>query len=364
MIERAQGLLKGFLPEGSGEPGRIHPGGVNAGVISTSNVLWVTYTSGNPAFSEAAVNAIAQAYREYYQEIRTPPEMEDFFVQELQIMQEELEYWRTRKENVETEWGIVDIKEQRRHTLLRLERYRSDLDGLVSDRVETAGIIEKLEQYKELDVEGMAAASKGLLDSNLGASIESMRRKLLDLKIEESELAVRFTDTNRELVKIREQIADLHEMMEREVEALLLVYRSRYEIMLAKERMLHGLVQDMREQTEDYPRKEVELQRIDNALTRLEKNYSDLVVQHMNAKISLASNPEWTITVLSPASPAIQKKTRDYVRMALGPLFSFMIALGFAFFIDNLDHSIKNIAEAEESLGLPVLASFPDADRK
>ena len=49
--------------------------------------------------------------------------------------------------------------------------------------------------------------------------------------------------------------------------------------------------------------------------------------------------------------------------MALGPLFSLVVALGFAFFIDNLDHSIKNVAEAEETLGCQVLASFPDSEQ-
>ena len=76
--------------------------------------------------------------------------------------------------------------------------------------------------------------------------------------------------------------------------------------------------------------------------------------------MTIASNPEWTVTILSGASPANRKKNLDYVRMALGPVFSIIFALGFAFFIDNLDHSIKNIVDAEESLGLPVLASFPE----
>jgi capsular polysaccharide biosynthesis protein len=70
------------------------------------------------------------------------------------------------------------------------------------------------------------------------------------------------------------------------------------------------------------------------------------------------------VTILNPASPAVRKKTRDYVRIALGPAFSLIIALGLAFFVDNLDHSIKNISEAEESLGLSVLASCPETNRK
>ena len=53
-----------------------------------------------------------------------------------------------------------------------------------------------------------------------------------------------------------------------------------------------------------------------------------------------------------------------YVRISLGPVFSLIIALGFAFFMDNLDHSIKNVNEAEDALGFQVLSSFPDLDSK
>jgi tetratricopeptide (TPR) repeat protein len=107
----------------------------------------------------------------------------------------------------------------------------------------------------------------------------------------------------------------------------------------------------------------VELHSIEKALTLAEAQYDELSKQQVAARLSKASNPEWNITILSPASPAYRKKTRDYVRMALGPLFSLVVALGFAFFIDNLDHSIKNVAEAEETLGYQVLASFPDSER-
>jgi capsular polysaccharide biosynthesis protein len=102
---------------------------------------------------------------------------------------------------------------------------------------------------------------------------------------------------------------------------------------------------------------------VNSALTRLEKRYEELNKQHMDARVTVASNPEWTVTIISPASPAYQKKTRDYVRIALGPLFSLIVSLGFAFFVDNLDHSIKNVAEAEEALGFQVLASFPDTEK-
>ena len=44
--------------------------------------------------------------------------------------------------------------------------------------------------------------------------------------------------------------------------------------------------------------------------------------------------------------------------MALAPIFSLVIGLGLVFFIESLDHSIKSPEDAEESIGLPVLATL------
>jgi capsular polysaccharide biosynthesis protein len=64
------------------------------------------------------------------------------------------------------------------------------------------------------------------------------------------------------------------------------------------------------------------------------------------------------VTLLTPASEAVARKTKDYVRMALAPIFSLVIGLGLVFFVESLDHSIKTPADAEEALGIPVLASL------
>ena len=364
VIERAHELLPEFYPEGYTRRGRINYGAINAGVVSTSNVLWVTYSSGDPVFCEAAVNAITKAYKEYYQKVRTPPEMEDFFIRELRAAREEIEYWRDRKERVEEEWGIVDIKAQRNSTLNRLDSYKGNLNKVHQDVRVTEALIDKLTKFRDLDIVEQSAVLSGLMPDSRINVVTTLRNRLVGLKIEEAKLAQDYTDENKNILRVRDQIEGVYAMLEREFNSIILVQETELETLRLKQRLLEGFVRPLETEKEGYPKKEVELERINAALLRLEENYVDLQSEHMNSKISIASNPEWTVTILNPATPGYRKKTRDYVRIALGPLFSLVVALGFAFFIDNLDHSIKNIPEAEESLGLQVLASFPDAIKK
>lgn len=361
VVERARELMPEFYPEGYQPSETIHEGRVGAGVISTSNVIWIIYESSDPVFCEVAVNAIVNSYKEYYHKFRTPPEMDNFFETEIRSIKEELDYWMQRKEKIYREWDIVDIESQRRYLVQSLMNYQVKLDDLEQEIHEKRAIIERLEKLKQAGPEQLLAASTGFVESMLEQRVvENLRTQLQKLKVEESRLETRYTDENRELIGVKKQIENVSGMLSDEVETQIIMGRSKLDVLLEKRSTLFGIIERMKQESGTYPAKEVEVDRITVALDQLNENYFNLLESHTNAKMTIASNPEWTVTILSGASPANRKKNLDYVRMALGPVFSIIFALGFAFFIDNLDHSIKNIVDAEESLGLPVLASFPE----
>ena len=361
VVNRARELLPLYYPEGYEPTGVLHEGRVNAGVISTSNVIWVTYESGDPIFCESAVNAIVNAYKEYYHRYRTPPEMDDFFETEIASIKEEIDYWLARKERIYREWDIIDIETQRKNLVQSLTNYQVMLDELDQEIHEKQAVIYHLDQLKRAGPEQMHAASSSFVEGQLEERVvESLRTQLQKLKVEESELETRYTDENRELSSVRKQIENIREMLVDEIETQIIMKKSQLDVLRKKRETLTAIIDRMKQESDTYPAKEVEVDRINAALEKLNENYFNLLESHTNAKMTLASNPEWTVTILSEATPANRKKSRDYVRMALGPVFSIIFALGFAFFVDNLDHSIKNITDAEEALGLPVLASFPD----
>lgn len=365
VIDRAREIVPRFYPAAYKTDLTIEAAQANAGVVTTSNVIWVTYDSGDPVFCEAAVNAVVTAYKEYYTDTKAPPEMEDFFSGELQRIKEEIDYWRDHKTKVLQAGNIVDLEAQRRTLVARFDVYEKELDDIVRERREKETIVARLESLLVGGVEELSAVSSDLSGVTLEQSLSrELRARLYDLRIKESEMAGRFTGENAELVRLRKQIADLEQMIADETRTQLQVSKSQLEIIVQREATLRGILSRLNAERSQYPASEIELDRIDVSLQKLQQTYADVQEQHMNARISRASNPEWTVTILNPASAAYRKKTQDYIRLALGPAFSLIMALGVAFFVDNLDHSIKNINEAETNLRMSVLASFPETNRK
>jgi uncharacterized protein involved in exopolysaccharide biosynthesis len=361
---RAREIVSDLFPEGFESDERLSPWRIGAGVVGTSNVLWISYTSSDPVFCRAAADAVMRAYKEYYLNARTPPEMEDFFSEELSNLQSEISHLRSRKARLEIESGIIDVDQQSSTTLSRLAILTTELDEIRRDIAEKQRIIQKLDDFRELSIDEQAAVSNTLRQEGAKQTvIESYTQQLMKLRMEESELSVKYTDEHRDLKRVRKQIEDLYIYLDKEIQSFKIVTEARLDLLHTSEGLLLSQIASLETEKKVIPGLAIELHSIDKSLLRAEEQYADLSKQQIEARLTKASNPEWNITILSAASPAYQKRTVDYVRMALGPLFSLVVALGFAFFIDNLDHSIKNVAEAEEALGCQVLASFPDSEQ-
>ncbi|MBD3179549.1 MAG: hypothetical protein GF417_07980 [Candidatus Latescibacteria bacterium] len=362
ILDEAQENLGRYLPEDYNKKPRIKPGSVSSGVVTTSNVIWIKYTSGDPVLCEAAVEAITSTFRDYYSRIRTPPEMEDFFSNELQMIMDEIEYWRERKNNLEQKWGLADIEIQRRALINRLGTYVSQRDQL---RIEKDKLVSYVNQLSTT-LEGNSIEDLYILYDDFlgrrtrGTSLDKMNQQYNDMKMREVELSAKYTGQSNELIELREEIDELRQMMRKEFNSIIKVKSMELEVIEQEDRMLTDLIRDLEMKSSHGS----EIERINSALNRLKSSYDELTAKQLDARVSMASNPEWKVTVLTRATPASRQRARDYVRIALGPLFSVLFAVGFAFFIDNLDHSIKNVSDAEEALEITVLASFPDTEKK
>ena len=77
-------------------------------------------------------------------------------------------------------------------------------------------------------------------------------------------------------------------------------------------------------------------------------------------KISEVSARDYEVVVLSPATRPEATNPRDPVRLSLAPALSLFLSIGLAFFLDRMDHSLRNREDVENFLGLPVLSSVPE----
>jgi uncharacterized protein involved in exopolysaccharide biosynthesis len=192
-------------------------------------------------------------------------------------------------------------------------------------------------------------------------SLNALKQKRIELEMERETLSPRQTPDHPELSGVIKGLKEVEDQIRQEARASLKLLESEENSLRERERSLESLVAHYREELEQIPRRETALGQLDHEMATLRDRYKELVEKEIQARISDATSPIWTVTILSKAGRPMALRTTDYVRLALAPILSLVVGLMLAFFLDSLDHSLKTATDVEEFLGVPVLATLPEA---
>jgi uncharacterized protein involved in exopolysaccharide biosynthesis len=341
---------------------QFNPGFVRAEVVGESNVFTITYIDLNPQVARLGCQAMTLAFRDHYVKHKAPPELEDFFVNQINDVRSELEHWQNERNEFLKKEKFFGMLDESRYLLGQIGTMETDLVDIESDiSVQSARVadLEALSKRsgEELEKELAMRMSKQFMQMTL---VESIKLKLQALNMERDELLQKYTDKHPEVLAVDDQIKSLRESLKREIATAYEVENQELQALYAKKKALNRELTLARARLDELPDKDRELNRYDTIIENLKNKYELLLSRQSEADISIAGRSKWDVTILSHASPPYSRKTSDYVRLALGPLLSIVVGLGLAFFLESLDHSVKNMSEAEEYLELPVLATISE----
>jgi uncharacterized protein involved in exopolysaccharide biosynthesis len=341
---------------------RFNPGAVRANAIGESNVLALRYSGHNPPECKLGCAAITWAYARYYKQKKAPPELTDFFAQEMNDIQTELAHWRQKKNdflNKEKFFGMDKEGGFLLNKLGNLELQFSEVSSEVAAQRAKVDNLKTLSSLTPQELESQLAMSIPISIVQSGIVVH-IKKSLQTLRTDEDELKNKYTEKHPKVIALNEQISELQTSLGQEVTNIYKIEQANLKDLTARQASIQTQINKTQAAIDRIPDKETELNKIDHEITLLEEKYSDLLEKQDASQIKLAGSPDWEVIILSPASNAYAKKTKDYVRMAVGPLLSLVVAMGLAFFFESIDHSLSNAAEVEEYLGANVLATISE----
>lgn len=344
----------------------FNAGAVRAEVVGESNAFVIRYSDPDPSVVQMGCEAVTVAYHDYYRERKNPPALSDFFAGEITDVRSELDAWRGRRQQFMDEERFYGSTETGRFLLNKLnalEARLSELNGDVSTqqmRTESFSLLVK-KSGEELEAELAFSLSQYVLQ---GGILQNLKFALQNLHLQRDDLIQKYTDRHPEVVSVDEQIARLHTDLRQEVINAHTIEKSALEALLARRSQVLGELGTVRAELESLPDKERRLAEMDAMIRKLEDRHALMLTRQSESEIAQAGHPDWDVVVLAHASAPYSKKTRDYVRLAIGPLLALIVGFGIAFFMESMDHSVKNAAEAEEYLDTPVLVTISDLEAR
>ncbi|HEX5133633.1 MAG TPA: Wzz/FepE/Etk N-terminal domain-containing protein [Candidatus Krumholzibacteria bacterium] len=340
----------------------FNPGLVRAEVVGESNAFVIRYSDTNPATPQLGCEVVTRAYHDFYRERKNPPQLADFFASEIADVRRELEDARTRRQEFMDASKFYGSDETSRFLLTKisnLEQRLSQITGEVTSQQLRVGNLSRLSEKSgsDLEQELSFSMSQHVLQSGI---VQNIKFALQNLNLERDKLTQMYTDKHPEVVAVDEQIARLHEDLKKQVQNAYQVEKNGLEDVLARRASILDELAAARAELGTLPDKERQLAEMDATIKKLEDRHGLMLQRQGESEIAQAGHTDWEVVILTHAGPPYSKSTRDYVRLAIGPLLSLVVGFGIAFFLESMDHSIKNAAEAEEYLEAPVLVTISD----
>ena len=361
---RAQAIVDEARAAAGKKPLRIDGRHVDAKVVEKSNVLAMSYESLDPAAAQEVTGALIQAYMAYRKSAYTLAYPKEFFDTELAKVGKELDDWTQKRESYMRATQTVDIGVQG----------VQDVDFMRVQKLELAKVDQDLAEKRAAlqSMKGLLANATGaedlpfLAESPNGADnvIVELKRKQAEAKTRLHSMEAIYVPNSSELTQQRAQVENLNNALNSEVQNRLKVQQAEISNLEARRAAIVIAMGEGQNRLSTYPEREARILEYTTRIDALRKQYEELSHSAGVAKIAKATSPDWTVALLSPPSNPYAKNARDYVRLALAPIFSLIVGLGLAFFLDGLDATLKNPREAEAALELPVLATLNEQRRR
>jgi polysaccharide biosynthesis transport protein len=338
-------------------------GSVRAAVIGESNVFTISYADVRPGMCQIGCAVATEAFREFYRKHNAPVPVGDHIMDGLSDTRAGLEQWRQARNQFMNEKKFFGSAETSRFLLNKialLEQKLSSLNGDISSHelrvANLSGLSEKT--GTELESELAFSVSQHVLQSGI---VSNIKYALQQLNMRKEELTQKYTDKHPDVIAVNAQIADLHRDLKLQVENAHRVEKGTLQEMQVRRAGVLAELDEVRRELDRVPDIERELGEIDARIAGLEAQEKFLMQKSSDVEIASASRPDQDVSILSHAGKPYSKKTRDYVRLALGPLLSIIVGLGIAFFLESMDHSVNSRSQAEEYLNVTVLATIADS---
>ncbi len=333
---------------------------IKSGGVGESNVVYITSIGDQPKRAIRIANKVAEAYVEYHKKMFALPDAASAVKAQTDSTLKALSDLQNERQRILNEAGFTDLKaeETNLHSLRREQR-----SNLSQAELEISTLREQVAAIPK-DVNGIGSdlpfnIPRGYAQQELMMNaVERYRRSQHDLE----ELKSQYTEEHPKVKSAELELQERRKALESSIQQLVSLKTEELKIAEAKRDGIMHQIQKIDAQLARMPDFNRKVSFLDTQIDSAEKQYAKLNSKYVDTQLSQVSYQDYGVSLLSPAVSAYKNTRGDLVRMALAPLLSLLAGIGLAFYLENLDHSMKTREDVEHHLEIPVLASFPDVD--
>jgi len=354
-VFREEDPLLANLPDGVQLAGRLTEN-VDCGQVGESNVLNLTFTHPSARFALAAVKALSEGFMRFNIERQQNPSAISYYTDQIQSVDVEVDSIMGLKSKVLDQAGIVSFSNAAQYTVSHIRTMEQVLFNARSIRRGIEAHLEKLKDTVALD--------PYFVPSN--ARFNQLKSELETRVSELSSLRVKYKDDSVWVLRQAELVDEARAVLIAERSSHVAELEINMAEALAKEDALRESVESQVLALEIYPQVQRQIESFDLQI----ESRRDLLesLQMKRGEVRLKSGSDQRISNLVQLNqPTINTRiggSKKFLYIGVAFVFSIIVGLIIAIFVDNQDHRIYDRRQAAQMLDVPVLGTLSSSGKK
>jgi uncharacterized protein involved in exopolysaccharide biosynthesis len=324
------------------------------------------------------LNMLVNVYLEHHLEVYKTPHSHEFFRDQVQIMKTKLYQAEEDLRAFKTQHHLTSLDEQRK---LLLKNEADILATLGHTQSQEAEVESRLQQLRtQIDTTPKTLGLGGESEHNL-MNINSIRQKLSELELHESNLRMQYTEQHPLVQNIRQQIRlvrqDLNQQeakrytkvrvevnpLHQTLQQAYLQSQAELKALRAKKATLTAQLADYQYKLQTFSQLESEFNILQQEVEFKRQNYQLYLTKLEESRISDAMDKEKItgVSMIEPARPPVTPASPNKrLNLALAAFLGSFGGLGLAFFLEYLTGSQSREETLIPDSPLPALAAMPE----
>ena len=345
--------------------------------LNASDIIKVTYQSQSPQVAAQVLKELGDLYLAKHTTIRRPQGTSDFFQQQAQQYEKEMETSEGQLVSFTKKTGVVSADFEKQVTLQKINDFDLTLQQTRASIAETEKRLRTLEAENGTVPERVTTQIKVADNPQLMASLKTT---LLDLELKRTELLERF-DPSYPLVeevetKISETLTSIAEAEKRGireettdqdpahawVKTEMAKAKADLTGLQARASAMSGALKTLESRARMLQDQSVVQQDLLRTAKADEENYLLYHRKREEARIADALDQRKIINAAvaeAPMPPLVPASLPTGVKLVLALMVAALVSLGLGFLMEYLDPSFRTPEEVQEYLEIPLLATVP-----
>ena len=328
--------------------------------IMDTRLVNVSVEDTDPVFAKDIANAVAQSYIDYHMTSRleTARSSMSWLTEQLRDMKEKIKKSEKNFYEFKKRKGIFSIEGKQRIDTQRIAEINSYYGDAKNRRLELEATIKELR--KILDHNTGERSPPTIIKTGV---LQDLHSELVMAEIELSKLQKTYRWKHPMILEMNSRIQQIKDTFDAELKKSLNNLNSEHKVLKNRERSLLSTIRQYETEALALNKKEMQYVILEREVETNKELHNLLLTKFKETNVAEGMNIT-NIRLVKPAvTPEIPIKPKKKLNLILGAIMGLMTGIGFAFFLEYLDRTIKTPEQVDQYLNLPILGAIPKVDK-